>query len=147
MKRSPKTPKESHTKFRLLGKSSTGYPDQPDASIIETFPNRYPNREYLVELDCSDFTSLCPVTSQPDYARISIEYVPRECCIETKSLKFYLASYRNVRTFNEEVVNRILDDLKEACDPIQIKVTGKFAARGGISVTAIADFEMDSLLF
>ena len=78
---------------------------------------------------------MCPVTGQPDFAKIRIDYVPDERCIETKSLKFYLASFRNTRSFNEEVANRILDDLVTACAPRRANVHGEFVARGGVSVT------------
>ena len=122
----------------LLGSAAARYPAQPSAGILETFPNRSPQRDYLIRFDCSDFTSLCPITQQPDFARIEIEYVPDRLCIETKSLKFYLASYRNSRSFNEEVVNRVLEDLASACSPRRMTVRGAFAARGGITVTVEA---------
>lgn len=130
--------KSSAKGLKLLGRSETHYPTKPSADILETFPNRYPQRDYWIRFDCAEFTSVCPVTGQPDFARIRIEYVPGERCIETKSLKFYLASYRNTRSFNEEISNRIMEDLVTACDPRQILVHGEFAARGGISVTVDA---------
>lgn len=83
---------------------------------------------------------MCPVTGQPDFAEITIEYVPDKLCIETKSLKFYLASFRQTRSFNEEIVNRILDDIVKACAPRRALVHGEFAARGGISVTVDAAY-------
>ena len=86
---------------------------------------------------------MCPVTGQPDFARITIDYVPDKTCIESKSLKFYLASYRNTRSFNEEIVNRILEDLVAACRPRQATVHGDFAARGGISVSVDACYPDD----
>ena len=76
--------------LKLLGRSETHYPTKPAADILETFPNRYPQRDYWIRFDCAEFTSVCPVTGQPDFARIRIEYIPGERCIETKSLKFYL---------------------------------------------------------
>jgi len=87
---------------------------------------------------------MCPVTGQPDFARITIDYVPDKTCIESKSLKFYLASYRNTRSFNEEIVNRILEDLVTACRPRQAIVHGAFAARGGISISVDARYPDDS---
>ena len=105
---------------------------------METFPNRSPGRSYWIRFDCADFTSLCPVTSQPDFARITIEYIPDRICIESKSLKYYLASFRNERAFNEEVVNRILDDFVKTCAPRKAIVRGEFAARGGIALTVTA---------
>jgi 7-cyano-7-deazaguanine reductase len=86
---------------------------------------------------------MCPVTGQPDFAGITIEYIPDKLCIESKSLKFYLASYRNTRSFNEEIVNRILEDLVTACQPRQAIVRGEFAPRGGISVSVDARYSDD----
>jgi 7-cyano-7-deazaguanine reductase len=122
----------------LLGSPTAKYPEQPSSGILENFPNRSPQRDYTIRFDCSDFTSLCPITQQPDFARIQIEYVPDLLCIETKSLKFYLSSFRNSRSFNEEVVNRILEDLVGACQPRRMTVRGDFAARGGITVSVEA---------
>ena len=127
----------------LLGKPVSRYPSVPSAKTIETFKNQYANRRYLIKFECADFTSLCPVTSQPDFAKITIEYVPGDRCIETKSLKFYLASYRNTPSFNEEIVNRILDDVVAACSPQEALVYGEFAARGGISLSAEAQYTQD----
>ncbi|HUF63809.1 MAG TPA: preQ(1) synthase [Verrucomicrobiales bacterium] len=121
--------------FRLLGGSGSGLPPNPDEAILETFPNRHPARDYWIDLDCPEFTSLCPVTGQPDHARLTIRYVPDTRCVETKSLKFYLASFRNHRAFNEEVVNRIADDLLRTCAPRKLEVHGEFAPRGGIRLT------------
>jgi 7-cyano-7-deazaguanine reductase len=122
----------------LLGRSESTLPDAPSASTLETFPNRYPHRDYLIRFAVEDFTSLCPITGQPDFATIEVQYVADRLCIETKSLKFYLASYRNHRSFNEEVANRILDDLVSACAPRTMTVHGEFASRGGISVSVQA---------
>lgn len=124
--------------FRLLGSSEAKYPDRPSSGILETFPNRFSKRSYWIHFDCAEFTSMCPVTGQPDFAIIHIRYIPDKLCIETKSLKFYLTSYRHTRSFNEEIVNRILDDLVEACHPRQMEVRGEFSSRGGISVTVEA---------
>lgn len=124
----------------LLGRADAPFPSQPEATILETFENRFPQRDYQVRFDCSDFTSLCPITGQPDFAKIRIEYIPDMRCVETKSLKFYLAAFRNTRSFNEEVVNRILDDLVSSCEPRRLLVHGEFAARGGITVTVDATF-------
>jgi 7-cyano-7-deazaguanine reductase len=133
-----KNPK--YESLTLLGRPVAHYPNTPSAKTIETFKNQYGDRRYLVKFECADFTSLCPVTGQPDFAKITIEYVPGDRCIETKSLKFYLASYRNTRSFNEEIVNRILDDVVIACRPIEALVYGEFAVRGGISLSAEAQY-------
>ena len=119
----------------LLGNSKQSFPNSPSASILETFPNRNPDRDYWVKFHSTDFTSLCPVTGQPDYAPIDILYVPGQRCVETKSLKFYLASYRNQKDFNENITNRIFDDFKKACSPKSLIVEAQFHARGGISLT------------
>ncbi len=122
----------------MLGKSVSTIPDAPASATLETFANRFPQRDYWIRFASADFTSLCPVTGQPDYASITVDYVPDKRCIETKSYKFYLASFRNTRSFNEEIVNRILEDLVAACAPRQLWVRGEFAARGGISLTVEA---------
>mgnify|MGYP003660592381 CR=1 FL=1 len=124
----------------LLGRSESKLPDSPDEANLETFPNRNEKRNYLIELDNPEFSSLCPVTGQPDSAHIKISYVPDKICMETKSLKFYLASFRNYAAFNEDVVNRILDDLVFACSPRKMTVRGQFAPRGGIRLTAEASY-------
>jgi 7-cyano-7-deazaguanine reductase len=123
----------------LLGKSGADFPAVVSPEILETFENRYPQRDYVIRFESDDFTSLCPVTGQPDFAALHIEYVPNKRCIETKSLKFYLSSYRNCAAFNEEVANRILEDLVDACGPRRMRVFGEFAARGGISVSVEAE--------
>ena len=123
----------------LLSNSEAIFPRSPQQARLETFLNPNVNRDYWIRIDCPEFTSLCPVTGQPDFAEILIEYVPDSLCIETKSLKLYLSSYRNVHSFNEEVVNRILDDLVKASQPRRMKVEGKFAARGGLALTVLAE--------
>jgi len=124
----------------LLGRSENTLPQHPDEAKLETFPNRNSQRDYTIELDYPEFSSLCPVTGQPDSAHITITYVPDELCVETKSLKFYLASFRNTPAFNEDVVNRILDDLSVACKPRKMTVRGRFSPRGGIQLTAEASY-------
>jgi 7-cyano-7-deazaguanine reductase len=121
----------------VLGHASR-LPPRPEDAVLECFPNRNPQREYWVLLDYPEFASLCPVTGQPDTARLRIGYVPGEKCLETKSLKFYLASWRNTPLFNEDIVNRILDDIVKACAPKRAIVRGDFSARGGIRLTCRA---------
>jgi 7-cyano-7-deazaguanine reductase len=123
----------------LLGKSETRLPASPAEARLETFPNPA-QRNYRIRFETADFTSLCPVTGQMDFAQITIEYIPAKLCIESKSLKFYLASYRNERAFNEAVTNRILDDFVRACSPREAVVTAEFSARGGIALTVRAEF-------
>ena len=102
---------------------------------LETFPNPRPGRDYAIHFDCPEFTCLCPVTGQPDFATITIEYVPDALCVELKSLKLYLWSYRDEGAFHEAVTNQICDDLVAALAPRRITVNGKFLVRGGISTT------------
>ena len=123
----------------LLGRSETQIPRAPSSATIETFENRA-RRPYWIRFETADFTSLCPITGQADFARLTIEYLPAKRCLETKSLKFYLASYRNERAFNEEVTNHILDDLVEACGPRRMLIKAEFAPRGGIALTVTARF-------
>lgn len=121
----------------LLGRSNARLPKSPVEARLETFPNPS-RRQYTINLETNDFTSLCPVTGQADFARITIEYVPGAVCVESKSLKFYLASYRNERAFNEAITNRILDDFVRACGPREARVTAEFSARGGMALTVRA---------
>jgi 7-cyano-7-deazaguanine reductase len=126
--------------FRLLGHSDLKLPSSPAQARLETFANPAPRRDYRIHFETDDFTSVCPVTGQPDFARIDIDYVPDRLCVESKSLKFYLASYRNERAFNEAVTNHILDDFVKACSPREVIVTAQFSARGGIALTVRAEY-------
>ena len=136
--------KSKSKKLTLLGRSEAGVPTSPLPDTLETFPNPA-RRPYWIRFESSDFTSLCPITGQADFAEIRIEYQPAKLCIETKSLKFYLASYRNERAFNEEVTNHILDDLVRACAPRKMIVQAEFASRGGISLTITATHPDESV--
>ena len=131
-------PKASKS-LTLLGRSEARLPASPAEAKLETFPSPT-KRPYTVRFETADFTSLCPVTGQMDFAQVVIEYIPDKLCVESKSLKFYLASYRNERAFNEAVTNRILDDFVAACAPRQATVTAEFSARGGIALTVRAEF-------
>lgn len=131
--------KKNKNGFQLLGRSETLVPAAPSAAILETFENPA-RRPYWIRFESADFTSLCPITGQADFAQIAIGYQPGKRCLETKSLKFYLASYRNERAFNEHVTNRILDDLVRACKPRSMIVKAEFASRGGIALTITAGY-------
>ncbi len=131
--------KDQKKGFTLLGKSENRVPGSPSAKILETFPNPAA-RPYWIQFQIADFTSLCPITGQADFARLTIDYQPGERCLETKSLKFYLGSYRNERAFNENVTNHILDDLVRACAPRRMLVEAEFATRGGIALSVTATF-------
>ena len=105
---------------------------------LETFPNPTPARDYEIRFDCPEFTCVCPMTGQPDFATIRIVYTPDRLCVELKSLKLYLWSFRNEGAFHEAVTNRILDDLVEALHPRKMEVTGDFFVRGGIHTVVVA---------
>ncbi len=130
----------SHTDgLKLLKKGEMNYPQSPDASILETFKNSNPQRNYRINFETDEFTSLCPITGQPDFARITIEYIPDELCVESKSLKLFLFSFRNEGSFYEDVTNRIYTDLFELLKPRHLIVTGEFTARGGIRSSVQVD--------
>jgi 7-cyano-7-deazaguanine reductase len=128
------------SQLTILGRSEAKLPASPVEARLETFPNPAPRQNYRIHFETDDFTSVCPVTGQPDFARIDIDYVPDRLCVESKSLKFYLASYRNERAFNEAVTNRILDDFVKACAPREVIITTQFSARGGIALTVRAEY-------
>lgn len=126
--------KKHNTGLTHLGSGKTKYPTVPDKSILEMFDNSHPEREYQIRFTCPEFTAICPITSQPDFGTITISYVAGKKCIESKSLKLYLFSYRSHGAFHEEVVNLILDDCVAACRPKSMTVSGDFNPRGGISI-------------
>lgn len=126
------TSKETTKELTLLGKGETRYPTSPDVANLETFPNNNKQRNYWITFETDEFTSLCPITGQPDFAKIRIEFIPGELCVESKSLKLYLFSFRQEGTFYEEIVNRIYSDLFELLSPRHLIVNGDFTARGGI---------------
>src|SRR5437867_12771180 len=132
--------KAKTSNLTLLGRSEARIPTSHAEAQLDTLPNPAPRRNYRIHFATDDFTSVCPVTGQPDFARIDIDYVPDRLCVESKSLKFYLASYRNERAFNEAVTNRILDDFVNACAPREAIVTAQFSARGGIALTVRAEY-------
>ena len=107
---------------------------------LESFPNKYPKRNYIITINCPEFTSVCPKTGLPDFGTIIIEYIPDKLCIELKSFKYYLLKYRNEGIFYEYAVNKILDDLVQVLKPKQITVTGNFTARGGITTTVTSKY-------
>jgi len=129
----PITQPEDLKDLTLLGRKAK------PSKKLEAFPNRSPDRYYLVSLVTSEFTCLCPVTGQPDFATIKVHYVPDQKIVESKSYKLYLWSYRDEGVFHEHVVNKILDDLVAAIDPHFIRVVGEFNIRGGIAITVSAE--------
>ena len=127
----------------LLGNQNTRYDYEYNPQVLETFDNKHPENDYLVTLDCPEFTSLCPKTGQPDFGHIIISYIPRVRMVESKSLKLYLFSFRNHGDFHEDCVNIIMKDLIALMDPKYIEVKGLFNPRGGISILPFANYGDD----
>lgn len=111
------------------------------SKTIETFANPRPGREYEIRFDCPEFTCLCPLTGQPDFATFTITYIPDELCIELKSLKMYLWSFRDEGAFHEKVTNQIADDIISAIRPRKLRVEGDFAVRGGIGTVVVIEHQ------
>ena len=129
--------KENLTK---LGSGRTEYSMEYDPALLECFDNKHPGNDYFVKFNCPEFTSLCPITGQPDFANIVISYVPDGKLVESKSLKLYLFSYRNHGDFHEDVVNKIMKDLIALLEPKYIEVWGKFLPRGGLSIDPYCNY-------
>ncbi len=126
----------------LLGSKNTQYKDTYAPEVLETFTNKHPDNDYMVSFHCPEFTSLCPITGQPDFARILINYIPNEKMVESKSLKLYLFSFRNQGDFHEDCVNIIMKDLVKLMEPKYLEVKGIFTPRGGISIYPFANYAM-----
>lgn len=129
---------QQHEELTLLGLET-----REPVRKLETFPNQHPGRRYTVEMVCPEFTAICPMTGQPDFATITIRYIPDQRILESKSLKLYLWSFRDEGIFHEHVTNVILDDLIEVLDPHWCQVLGAFNVRGGISITVDATYDRD----
>ena len=125
--------------LKSLGKD-TGYHFNYDPDVLEAFENRHPDNDYWVKFNCPEFTSLCPITGQPDFAAIYISYIPDIKMVESKSLKLYLFSFRNHGGFHEDCINMIMKDLIKLMDPRYIEVWGKFTPRGGISIDPYCNY-------
>lgn len=125
--------------LQILGKK-TEYKSDYAPDVLETFENKHPENDYWVRFNCPEFTSLCPITGQPDFAEIRINYLPDIKMVESKSLKLYLFSYRNHGDFHEDCVNQIMKDLIRLMDPKYIEVEGFFTPRGGISIYPFANY-------
>lgn len=124
----------------LLGQSKTEYPRTYSPDILESFPNKHPENDYWVKFNAPEFTSLCPMTGQPDFAKVYISYVPGDRLVESKSLKLYLFSFRNHGDFHEDCANIIMKDLIELLDPKYIEVWCKFTPRGGLSIDPYCNY-------
>ena len=123
-----------------LGSAKTTYSMDYDPSVLESFNNKHPQNDYFFKFNCPEFTSLCPITGQPDFANIIISYIPDQKLVESKSLKLYLFSFRNHGDFHEDVVNIIMKDLIQLMDPKYIEVWGKFLPRGGLSIDPYCNY-------
>jgi len=128
------------SELTLLGNQGTEYAFDYDPKLLETFDNKHQNRDYFVKFNCPEFTALCPITSQPDFATVYISYIPDVKMVESKSLKLYLFSFRNHGAFHEDTMNIIMNDLIEIMDPRYIEVWGKFTPRGGISIDPYCNY-------
>ena len=111
--------------------------------ILESFDNPHPDNDYTIRIEIPEFTCLCPKTGQPDFATLTLEYIPNQHCVELKSLKLYIVSYRDKGAFHEDVSNQILNDLVALCKPRFMRLTGRFNVRGGIYTTVIVDHKLD----
>ncbi len=129
----------SKDNLKALGRE-TGYLNTYTPEVLETFENKHPDNDYWVQFNCPEFTSLCPITGQPDFAEIKIMYIPEYRMVESKSLKLYLFSFRNNGDFHEDCVNIIMKDLVKLMDPKYIEVIGLFTPRGGISIYPYANY-------
>lgn len=136
-----RTPEERGNIY-LLGNMKTKYPTDYAPEVLETFPNKHPDNDYFVKFNCPEFTSLCPITGQPDFATIYISYIPDKLMVESKSLKLYLFSFRNHGDFHEDCVNIIMKDLIKLMQPKYIEVWGKFLPRGGLSIDPYCNYGM-----
>lgn len=114
--------------------------DEIDREILEVFENPFPNRDYVIDTVCPEFTSMCPKTGQPDFGTLSLSYIPDQICYELKSLKLYLQQFRNYGAFYERVTNQILDDLVAVTQPREMKLIAEFTPRGGISTTVTVEY-------
>ena len=126
--------------LHLLGNKDVRYAFNYTPEVLETFPNKHPDNDYFVKFNCPEFTSLCPITGQPDFGNITISYVPSERMVESKSLKLYLFSFRNHGDFHEDCMNIIMKDLIRLMDPKYIEVWGRFLPRGGISIDPYCNY-------
>ena len=124
----------------LLGNKNTSYSSDYNPDVLEAFENKHPDNDYFVKFNCPEFTSLCPITGQPDFAAIYISYIPNKLMVESKSLKLYLFSFRNHGDFHEDCVNIIMKDLIKLMSPKYIEVWGKFLPRGGLSIDPYCNY-------
>lgn len=131
---------DKYEDITLLGNQKVPYSFTYNPDVLEAFPNEFPERDYFVKFNCPEFTTMCPVTNQPDFATVYISYIPDQKMVESKSLKLYLFSFRNHGGFHEDSMNTIMDDLIKLLEPRYIEVWGKFLPRGGISIDPYCNY-------
>ena len=131
--------------LQLLGGGRLPTPESPSASLLEAFPNRFPQRPYVIAISFPEYTSLCPVTGQPDFGTIVLEYIPDTLCVESKSLKLYLFAFRNHQSFMETTTNTILEDVCSVLSPCWCRVKGLFVPRGGTRINVYAEYFKDNM--
>lgn len=128
------------SQLKTLGTGRLPHPENgPNAGLLESFPNRFPQRPYIISIAFPEYTSLCPVTGQPDFGTIVVEYIPDKLCVESKSFKLYMFAYRSHQSFMETITNNILDDMITALDPLWCRVKGLFVPRGGTHLHVFAE--------
>ncbi len=128
-----------HDELTHLGGSTSYRYENPNPETLEVFPNPQPDSDFVIRLVATEFTSLCPITGQPDYGSLIIDYIPNARCVESKSLKLYLVSYRNHGSFHESCVNTIADDLNHLLEPKFLRIFGDFNPRGGIAIKPMVE--------
>jgi 7-cyano-7-deazaguanine reductase len=126
-------------KLNILKNKNVKYPDSPEKAVLEKFKNQVKKRDYVIRFNIPEFTSLCPITGQPDFGNLIIDYVPDKLCVESKSLKLFIFSFRNHGAFHESVTNQILDRIYDCIKPKWIRITALFYRRGGISIDVFAE--------
>lgn len=136
----PKTPSSETEGLTKLGSPTVCRFSEPGADLLEAFPNRYQDRDYVITFEHPEFTSLCPMTGQPDFATIIVQYAPGTKCVESKSFKLYMCAFRNHGSFMESLTNKIADDLVQTLSPRRLTVTGKFNVRGGTGITVRVEY-------
>lgn len=141
----PERQKDQDLSLKALGKKVPQTPAGPSASLLEAFPNRFPGRLYMVSMVFPEFTSLCPVTGQPDFGVIALEYAPDKLCLESKSFKIYLFAYRSHQSFMETITNNILNDVTGLLNPLWCRVKGLFAPRGATHIHVFAEWAQEGL--
>ena len=133
--------------FKSLGKNATSYPVSYSPKSLESFPNEHKDHDNWVSVVCTEFTTLCPITSQPDFAKIFVNYIPDASMVESKSLKLYLYSFRNHKGFHEDTISRICDDLAKLLSPKYLEVIGEFTPRGGLAIYPFSNFSSTKIKY